>query len=211
MSKFAILLAGDVVPSNRLTAQLTGCRVIAADSGIKHAASLGLEPELWVGDFDSTPTALRDEWHRVEQQRHPAAKDQTDGALAVEAAVKRGASEIILVGAFGGQFDHAAAHMTMLLMLAQQGFKASATSGNEEAWPLLKSLSLWQIPRGTRLSVIALSPLVGLSILGVRWPLQQRDVELGSTLTLSNESTGDVAMTLQQGRAVVLLYPKVSK
>jgi thiamine pyrophosphokinase len=193
MSKFAILLAGDVVPSNRLTAQLTGCRVIAADSGIKHAASLGLEPELWVGDFDSTPTALGDEWHRVEQQRHPAAKDQ------------------ILVGAFGGQLDHAAAHMTMLLMLAQQGFKASATSGNEEAWPLLKSLSLWQIPRGTRLSVIALSPLVGLSILGVRWPLQQRDVELGSTLTLSNESTGDVAMTLQQGRAVVLLYPKVSK
>jgi thiamine pyrophosphokinase len=208
MSKFVILMAGDVSPTRRLINQISTARVIAADSGMKHAAALGLTPELWVGDFDSTPTALRDQWCHIEQERFPVAKDKTDGELAVEAAMKRGASEIILVGAFGGQFDHVLAHATLLHVIASGGVKAFATSGNEEAWPLRSSLSLWQIPSGTRVSIVGLTDMKALSILGVRWPLQKRDVPFGSTLTLSNESKGDVLISLEQGRAVVLLYPE---
>jgi thiamine pyrophosphokinase len=207
MSKFVILLGGDVTPTVRLKSQLAGARVLAADSGMRHAAALGLEPELWVGDFDSTSTALRDQWSRVSQERFPVAKDKTDGELAVDAALKLGASEVILVGAFGGQFDHAMAHATQLVAIAGRKIKIFATSGGEEAWPLLNSLTLWQIPKGTRVSIIGLTALKALSIIGVRWPLNKRDVPLGSTLTLSNESQGDVAITLEQGRAVVLLYP----
>jgi thiamine pyrophosphokinase len=208
MSKFAVLLSGEVTPTMRLKNQMAGARVIAADSGMKHATPLGLVPELWVGDFDSTPTALRDEWSTVEQQRFPAAKDKTDGELAIDAALHKGATEIILVGAFGGQFDHTAAHATLLLSIAAKGTKVFATSGTEEAWPLLTTMSLWQIPTGTRMSVVGLSDLKALSILGVRWPLQKRDVPFGSTLTLSNESKGDISISLEQGRALVLLYPR---
>jgi thiamine pyrophosphokinase len=208
MSKFAILLSGDVTPTVRLKSQLNGARVIAADSGMRHAAALGLEPELWVGDFDSTPTALRDQWSLVPQERFPVAKDKTDGELAIDAALKLGASEVILVGAFGGQFDHAMAHVTQLIAVAERGIKIFATSGAEEAWPLLNSLTLWQIPKGTRVSIIGLSALKALSIIGVRWPLNRRDVPMGSTLTLSNESQGDVAITLEHGQAAVLLYPE---
>jgi thiamine pyrophosphokinase len=208
MSKFVILMAGDVSPTRRLKNQISNARVIAADSGMKHADVLGLTPELWVGDFDSTSTALRDQWSHIEQERFPVAKDKTDGELAVEAAIKRGANEIILVGAFGGQFDHVLAHATLLHVIASGGVKAFATSGNEEAWPLSTSLSLWQIPSGTRVSIVGLTDMKALSILGVRWPLQRRDVPFGSTLTLSNESKGDVSISLEQGRAVVLLYPE---
>lgn len=208
MSKFVILMAGDVSPTLRLKNQISNARIIAADSGMRHAEALSLTPELWVGDFDSTPTQLRDQWSRVEQERYPVAKDKTDGALAVEAALKRGATEVILLGAFGGQFDHVLAHATALHAIAAQGIKTFATSGWEEAWPLTTSLSLWQIPAGTRLSVVGLSDLIALSILGVRWPLQKRDVPLGSTLTLSNESKGDISIALEQGRAMVMLYPE---
>jgi thiamine pyrophosphokinase len=208
MSKFVILMAGDVSPTRRLKNQISNARVIAADGGMKHAEALGLTPELWVGDFDSTSTVLRDQWSHIEQERFPAAKDKTDGELAVEAAIKRGANEIILVGAFGGQFDHVLAHATLLHVIASGGVKAFATSGNEEAWPLSSSLSLWQIPSGTRVSIVGLTDMKALSILGVRWPLQRRDVPFGSTLTLSNESKGDVSISLEQGRAVVLLYPE---
>jgi thiamine pyrophosphokinase len=206
MSKFVILMAGDVTPTLRLKNQIAGARVIAADSGMKHAAILGLIPELWVGDFDSTPTSLRDQWSHIEQERFPIAKDKTDGELAVDAALTRGATEIILVGAFGGQFDHALAHATMLHLIDARGVKCCASSGNEEAWPLIKSISLWQIPHDTRVSIIGLSDLKGLSVIGVKWPLNRRDVRLGSTLTLSNESKGDVSITLEQGRAMVMLY-----
>jgi thiamine pyrophosphokinase len=207
MSKFAILMAGDVTPTLRLKNQISGARVIAADSGIRHAESIGMKPELWVGDFDSTSTALRDQWAHIEQERFPVAKDKTDGELAVEAAIKRGATEIILVGAFGGQFDHVLAHAALLHVVAAKGIKTFGTSGQEEAWPLTTSLSLWQIPTGTRVSVVGLTDLKAISILGTKWPLQKRDVPFGSTLTLSNESQGDVSITLEQGRAMVLLYP----
>jgi thiamine pyrophosphokinase len=207
MSKFVILLGGDVTPTVRLKSQLNSARVIAADSGMRHADALGLTPELWVGDFDSTSTALRDQWSRVPQERFPVAKDKTDGELAIDAALKLGAAEVILVGAFGGQFDHAMAHATQLIAVAERKIKVFATSGAEEAWPLLNSLTLWQIPKGTRVSIVGFTALKALSIIGVRWPLNKRDVPMGSTLTLSNESSGDVAITLQQGRAVVLLYP----
>lgn len=207
MSKFVILMAGDVTPTLRLKNQIAGARVIAADSGMRHAESLSLQPELWVGDFDSTPTLLRDQWSHVEQERFPAAKDKTDGELAVDAAIKRGATEILLLGAFGGQFDHVLAHAALLHVIASKGIRTFGTSGIEEAWPLTTSLSLWQIPSGTRVSVVGLTDLKAISILGTKWPLQKRDVPFGSTLTLSNESKGDVSITLEQGRAMVLLYP----
>lgn len=207
MSKFAILLGGDVTPTIRLKAQLGGARVIAADSGMKHAAALDLQPELWVGDFDSAGAVLEEAYRDTPRHVFPAAKDSTDGEIAVREAIAKGATEIILVGAFGGQFDHALAHATQLIALAERNIKTFATSGGEEAWPLLNSLTLWQIAKGTRVSIVGLTALKALSIIGVRWPLNKRDVAIGSTLTLSNESTGDVAITLEQGRALVLLYP----
>lgn len=207
MSKFAILLGGDLTPTNRLDAQLGGARVIAADSGMKHAAALKLTPELWVGDFDSSGAVLENTYRDTPRHVFPVAKDSTDGEIAVREAIARGATEIILVGAFGGQFDHALAHATQLIALAETNIKTFASSGSEEAWPLLNSLTLWQIAKDTRVSIVGLTALKALSIIGVLWPLNKRDVAMGSTLTLSNESSGDVAITLEQGRALVLLYP----
>ncbi len=52
MSKFVILLSGDLMVTPRLHRQIAGSRIIAADSGMKHASTLGIVPELWVGDFE---------------------------------------------------------------------------------------------------------------------------------------------------------------
>jgi thiamine pyrophosphokinase len=208
MSKFAILLGGRLTPTPRVAAQLRDARIIAADSGMKHASPLGLTPEVWIGDFDSADDLLKTSHAHVPRLQFPSAKDATDGALAVREAMKRGATEIVLAGAFGGQFDHALSHAVQLIGLAEVGIKAFATSGDEEAWPLLEHVSLWQMPKGTRISLIGLTGLKALSITGVRWPLHSRDLPMGSTLTLSNEAESDVSITLKQGRAIVLVYPK---
>jgi thiamine pyrophosphokinase len=207
MSRFAILLGGDVTPTGRLKQQVSGARCIAADSGMAHANLLQLAPELWVGDFDSSGTELEQAFSHVPRVVHPAAKNATDGALAVEEALKRGATSLVLVGGFGGQFDHMLAHVTMMLALAEKGLMVFTSSGHEEAYPLLDSLQLNGLACGTRLSVIGMRALVGLSISGVRWPLKEREVPFGSSLTMSNVTDGDVELKLRSGKALVLVYP----
>jgi thiamine pyrophosphokinase len=208
MQKFAILLGGPIQVTDRLRQQVRGCRVIAADSGMAHAENLGLQPELWVGDFDSADAALQARHAAIARKVFPAAKDSTDGELAVREAVRRGAKELVLVGGFGGQFDHVLAHALQLLHLTAQGLTVMMTSGDEEAYPLRHNLALRGLAPGTRLSVLPLSELARLTITGVRWPLTAHDVAFASTLTLSNEAAGDVELSLASGTALVLVYPR---
>jgi thiamine pyrophosphokinase len=207
MTRFAILLGGTLQPTPRLSRQIAGARVIAADGGMRHAGTLGLDPELWVGDFDSTPAVLLARHAGVVRERLSPDKDKTDGELAVDAAIARGAREIVLVGGLGGQADHVLGHFALALRLAQDGIATFLTSGDEEAYPLLPGTTRLDLDDGTRLSLVALSPLRGLTLEGVRWPLSDREVPLGSTLTLSNIAHGPVAIRFESGYAIALAYP----
>ncbi len=207
MNRFVILLGGPISPTPRLLAQVEGARVLAADSGMAHAKTLHLQPELWIGDFDSAPKKLQREYAHVPRLEFPIEKDATDGELAISHALKEGADDLLLVGGFGGQFDHALAHAGFLLALGKRGITALMTSGTEEAQALFGDVSLPDLKSGTRLSVVPLSDLVALSISGVKWPLTHRNVPLGSALTLSNIALGPVELALRAGQALIITYP----
>lgn len=68
MTRFAILLGGDLTVTPRLKSQIKGARVIAADSGMMHAAALHIMPELWVGDFDSAGSELTMQYRDVPRE-----------------------------------------------------------------------------------------------------------------------------------------------
>ena len=207
MSRFCILLGGSVVVTPRLLQQISGCRCIAADGGMAHAQPLDLSVELWVGDFDSSSRELESRYAQVERRSFPAAKDMTDGDLAAQAAIARGATSLVLVGAMGGQFDHALAHLTLALRLSRSGCATMLTSGSEEAHPLLPGKLALSLPADSRISLLPLSDLEGLSLRGTRWPLDNVDVELGSTLTLSNSVLGAVEVSLASGYGILIVYP----
>jgi thiamine pyrophosphokinase len=207
MSIFAILLGGNVKPTKRLKKQLEGARVIAADSGMQHADDLALKAELWVGDFDSASSYLQKKHQDVPRQTYDAEKDATDGEIAIAEALRRGATSLILVGGFGGQFDHTLAHAGFLLALAKRGMNIFMSSGNEEAHALVDEMAFNDLSFGTRLSIAPFSDLRGLTVSGVKWPLSKRDVPLGSALTLSNIVTGMVRISLLSGSALILTYP----
>jgi thiamine pyrophosphokinase len=207
MTRFAILLGGDMTPTARLRSQIRGARIIAADSGMMHAASLGVVPELWVGDFDSAGSELALQYREVPREAFPAEKDATDGAIAVEEAIRRGAREIILLGGLGGQTDHAAGLLGQSIAIARAGIACLLTSGMEEAWPLIPGRTRTELAGGTRISIVPFGDLEGLDLTGVKWPLEKRNVPLGSTLTLSNVALGPVEIGLRSGHGMVIAYP----
>jgi thiamine pyrophosphokinase len=207
MSLFAILLNGPITATRRLRGQVRGGRTIAADGGIAHATALGLDVELWVGDFDSTTSELEDQYKSVPRERFPAAKDKTDGDLASQAAIARGASALIFVGGLGGQSDHAFAHLTLAIRLAAAGTFTMLSTGEEEAYPLLPGIRQLDLPAGSRLSILALSDLEGLTLSGTRWPLEDASVRLGDTVTMSNVVAGPAAIRLSSGYGIAIAYP----
>jgi thiamine pyrophosphokinase len=209
MSRFVILLGGDLTVTPRLKTQIAGARFIAADSGMMHAAALRVMPELWVGDFDSAGSELVVQYRDVPHQAFPAEKDATDGAIAVAEAKRRGATEIVLLGGLGGQADHTTGLLGQSLRAAMDGLACIVVSGTEEAVPVLAGETKIDLPPATRLSIIPWSDLTGLDLDGVKWPLVKRDVPLGSTLTLSNVATGPVTIRLSSGHGIAIAYPPV--
>lgn len=207
MSTFTILLSGPLTPTSRLSRQIADSRVIAADGGMVHAEGLGLQPELWVGDFDSSSERLQAQYAHIPKQRFPVAKDKTDGELAIDAALERGASKLLLLGAMGGQTDQVLSHLLLAVGLAQKGLEVMLSSGLEEGYPLLPGWRLLELPYGSKFSLLPFSPLTGLDIVGAKWPLNRTTIELGTTLTLSNVAIGKVGIELEGGYGVAIAYP----
>lgn len=102
--------------------QLDGAdMVIAADGGYDMLARWGVTPDLLMGDFDSLGTTPPED---IETVRHPVMKDDTDMALAADAALSRGAERLIIYGGLGGRPDHSFANIQLAAGLARRGVEA---------------------------------------------------------------------------------------
>ena len=207
MSRFVILLGGDLTVTPRLRRQIAGARFIAADSGMKHARVLSIVPELWVGDFDSAGSELMLDYAHVPRQTYLADKDATDGEIAVKEALRLGASEFVLIGGLGGQSDHATAHLGLALHLAQSGHRCFISNGNEEAYPLIAGSHDFDFGAQSRLSIIPWSDITGLNLTGVKWPLSNKTLALGASFTMSNVALGPVKLSFASGIAIAIAYP----
>lgn len=205
---FVVLLGGALEPTPRFKAMIAGARAIAADGGMRHAATLGITPEVWVGDFDSTSPAELEAWAHVPREPYPTAKNATDGEIAVSAALERGARKLVLAGALGGErSDHALMHLLHAAALQEEGLDIVLSSGLEEAWLLPVGRTTIGLPEKSLFSVLGLTALSGLSIDNVRYPLKDFELPFGSSRTVSNVALGPVTFTLDAGRAVVLARP----
>ena len=208
MNRYTILLGGDLVRTPALERRIAGTRIIAADSGIRHAETLGIVPELWVGDFDSAPANLPRHLENVPKRRFPAEKDSTDGELAVDIALEQGAAALVLAGAFGGErADHAFLHLALALRLAEAGIDVWLTGGTQEGRPLPHGTANFDYAPGTLFSILGFSELAGLSVRGAKWELESVTVPFGSSLTLSNETAGPLHIKLERGRAILVAHP----
>lgn len=93
---------------------------IFCDCGLRHSVGLGVEPDLIVGDFDSSENPNLE----VETIVLPTEKDDTDTVFAVKEAIKRGFEDFLILGVIGQRLDHTLGNVSILKMLFDKGFKA---------------------------------------------------------------------------------------
>ena len=170
-----------------------GDLVIAADSGWNNAKALGVSSDLLLGDFDSLGKQNLPDGPEIYQV--PAEKDLTDTQLAVEMALSRGATELVIVGGLSGRLDHTLSNLAILEHLNGQKIPAVMTDGQNRARFIRNSGTL--IPRGTfrYLSLIAADECVkGVSVKGCKYPLENAKLKKTHQYAVSNEIEGNCAL-----------------
>ena len=189
----AVILAGGALRAHpSLTAACHGAAlVIAADSGLRHAEALGLEPDMLVGDFDSVSPELLARYPELARQQHPRDKDQLDLELACSYAQSQGADTLIILGGLGQRIDQSLAAILHAAKLVQQGLEVRLLSGEQEVYILCEtSAALWlELAPHTVFSVLSLTAQSCVSLDNAHYNLQQAWLEFGSGLGVSNYVT----------------------
>lgn len=162
-----LLLAGEFAPPPHLP-QAEDV-VVAVDGGMRHVAALGVVPSLWLGDFDSSDAALAAQYAAVPRLAFPADKDETDAELALAYVTGHylQARTVQIIGAAGGEADHAFANLWVLPRFALP----TLLYGRTATYAFAHGPVSWDIhgQASDKVSVFALTAIEGLTNSGLRW------------------------------------------
>ena len=176
--------------------------IIAADGGTRNALSIGVMPQIVIGDLDSLQPADRLQLEQAKAQFivYPTHKDHTDLELAIRHALERGATEIIIVSALGGRWDQSLANV-LLLTLPELKDVPTRIIDQHESISVIRDRAEIAGCTGDTLSLIALrGDAHGVSIEGCEYPLKDAVLRFGATLGISNVLIDPVAtITVQDG------------
>ena len=191
--KAFIYVGGEIFADNVTESPKNGDLVIAADSGLLNAKTLGVTPSILLGDFDSLGEP--DENAEVEIVRLPVEKDVTDTQAAVDLALEKGAREIVIIGGLSGRIDHSLSVLAILERLDAMHVHALATNGQNRARFLRNNSTLIARSKYRYLSLIAADPTVkGVSLEGCKYPLKKARLSRTHQYAISNELTGNCAL-----------------
>lgn len=185
-------------------------KVIAVDGGLEAVKALGLEPDMIVGDFDTvkqeTLDYYRSKEHIVWDARQPE-KDETDTELALMQAQAAGCTQIVILGATGGRMDHTLGNIHLLFSCLQKGIEAYILDSQNRIYlidgeHLFRRSETW----GKYISFVPLTEQVkGITLTGFKYPLNLKDIGIGTSLCISNElSAEEGSITLVEGVVIVV-------
>ena len=212
-NKTALIFAGGNAPLPHLSQFLPPAQwKIAADSGLDHALSLGVTPDVVVGDSDSVSDAALTLARSLNIAfiSAPTDKDFTDTELALSHAVDLGAHRIIVVSAGGGRFDHAHGLLSALFHPEWSHIHIEAFIDTAHVFVLHGPSSL-EIS-GEKNSLVALHAMNGMahgiSTEGMRWQLSNESLAPWVSRGVSNELTGSSGDISVQSGALLVVQPE---
>ena len=176
--------------------------IIAADSGYLSARSVGVVPDVFIGDFDSV---LKEEICAKKIISLNPVKDKTDTQEAIDYAISEGAKEITILGALGKRTDHTIANIHLLKYAHDLGAKAEILDIDTYIALVTDELSV-EKKIGCCLSLLPLTDCLGVSVSGVFYPLNNADMPVGNPYGISNEFTDDTAkISVKSGELLVIV------
>lgn len=185
-----------------------GDLVIAADGGYDNLIKSGMEPDIVVGDMDSSridADTIRKRGIRVEL--HPRMKDDTDVGLAIKEAIGQGYKKIQLHGVLGGRLDHTLANIQLLVRLSKSGVDAKLVGNKQIVTAVTEGeLELDATHKGIISVFAADSYCEGVSINGLLYELKDAMLSNIFPIGVSNEFIGEVSRIAVRKGTLIVVY-----
>ena len=194
-----IVGAGDFYMKERPS---EGDFVIAADGGADALASQDVHIDLVIGDMDSVSELPRD----VEKLVYPKDKDYTDTFLAYLEGVKRGYSDFVILGGYGGREDHTYANYALLHFIRDAGHTASLVGERNTARALINERATFSGRAGKHISAFAIGGEArGVSIKGFYYEAEDITLSPKFPLAVSNYFLdGEGVIEVRDGALLVI-------
>ena len=187
---------------NAVLIKRPGDFVIAADAGLSHLESIGVTPDLTVGDFDSLGKAPEGE----NVIRCPAEKDDTDTLIAVREGLKRGYDVFSIIGGLGGRLDHTFANIQTLAFIAAHGACGFLSDGETVVTAIRNGKISFAPGKSGIASVFCMgSEAHGVYLHGLKYPLSNARLTYDFPIGVSNEFIGSGAeISVEEGTLAVM-------
>lgn len=219
MKKDAVIMAGgdfgdkDRVRFEQGISQWRNPLFVAADRGVSYLLEMGISPDYWIGDFDSTEDAEQEQLLETvdnkggEIIRLNPVKDDTDTEAALSLALEKSDGDIYIFGGLGGRIDHSISNIHILKKAADCGRRAVMISSKERISLVTDSLTIKKDEQyGNYVSVFPFSgEAKGVSLTGFKYPMKNGTLHYGTSLGQSNEIVdGEAVITVRQGILLVI-------
>ena len=178
--------------------------IIAADGGLHHTEHLSITPHLILGDFDSLD-------HTPENAVvFPVEKDDTDAMLAVKAGLEKGYRQFVFYGALEGpRLDHTMANLQTLSYLNKHGATGFLVGKTQIATAILSSALTFPATAKGIISLFATDgDAQGVSITGLKYPLENATLTPNFPLGVSNHFTDAKAEISVKNGTLLILYSR---
>jgi len=204
-----VLFANGELPNIEKARALTKADdyIICADGGTHHALALRMTPHLVIGDMDS---ATKDEVERLKKagasiELYPRDKNETDLELALNRALTKNPSAVLIIGALGGRLDQTLGNISLLSDSRLATLDVRLDDGAEEVL-FCRERSQVEGRRGDIVSLIPWNGAVkGIHTHGLRWPLNHETLYPDKTRGISNEMLDTVAeVSIEAGLLLII-------
>lgn len=185
--------------------------MIAADSGMEFFYRNSLVPDEIVGDFDSVKTEVLDYFKQnnpdIRIRKFQPEKDETDTEIALRVAIEAGCEKVWLLGGTGTRLDHVLGNIQLLGMAMERGCECMIVDSCNRIRMLQQGIKLKRKEQyGDYVSLIPYTESVeGLTLTGMKYPLENFTLKGFSSLGVSNEIVEDTAeISFQKGILIVI-------
>lgn len=195
---------GPEVPPQLLQAEAAKAQLlIAADGGADTALNAGLMPDVVIGDLDSVSTQAKRklscaQWIFVDNQNNTDLEKALDYLLSLRCKC------CTLIGFSSGRMDFTLGNLLATSRYVNK-MELCVIGNGWKIYPIHKRKTFETRP-GARVSLLPISRCHGVSLQGLKYPLQQASLTLGTTRTLSNQAVKNrFTVSLRQGKLLVYL------